>query len=323
MNGTSKGLIGVYKSSTPINSIFQGEKLVWGLKKPIVLSGLCGKFLDNSTESSWWYYANGAANNANKTTLEVDSTTKLFSMDVELEGNCGFMFFDNSKLERIDNMPITNKVTNVNKMFYYASNLTSVNASNWDLSNMTNMSNLFSDCNNLTSVDVSGWDLSNAPYIFGMFYGCKKLASLDLSSWDTSKITSLNTMFHNCESLTTLDISNFNTEKVTAWCSAFYGCMSLHTLMINDLNLIGVKSSDTPFAYCNSLANVEGNIYGIKDSISLQWCPLTNDSAMVFINGLEEVTTSKTITFKASTYNTLTDEQKAIATSKGWTIASN
>lgn len=43
---------------------------------------------------------------------------------------------------------------------------------------------------------------------------------------------------------------------------------------------------------------------------------------MVLINGLANVTTAKTITFKTSTYNTLTEEQKAVATSKGWTIAS-
>ena len=42
---------------------------------------------------------------------------------------------------------------------------------------------------------------------------------------------------------------------------------------------------------------------------------------MVVINGLQTVTTSQVLTLGATNLAKLSDEEKAIATSKGWTIA--
>ena len=76
-----------------------------------------------------------------------------------------------------------------------------------------------------------------------------------------------------------------------------------------------------------SLKTVLGPITGIGASwddsttaFSMEYCSLDNASAMVFINGLAEVTTTKNITFSRTTYDTLTDEQIAVATSKGWNV---
>ena len=129
-----------------------------------------------------------------------------------------------------------------------------------------------------------------------MFSCCSALTALDVSGWDTSKVTDMNSMFSCCSALTALDVSGFDTSKVTNMYSMFYNCYALTT--------------------------VTGTITGIKESLDLRYSPLTNASAMVFINGLAEVTTAQTITFKATTYATLTEEQIAVATSKGWTVAS-
>ena len=57
-----------------------------------------------------------------------------------------------------------------------------------------------------------------------------------------------------------------------------------------------------------------------KNFLNLSDCPLTAASAMVFINGLATVTTTRTLKLSATTYDSLTNEQIAIATSKGWTV---
>ena len=75
------------------------------------------------------------------------------------------------------------------------------------------------------------------------------------------------------------------------------------------------------FDGCTSLKDVVGSITGIRVSIDLSSCPLTRISAMVFINGLDTITTSQIITFSQVTYNTLSAEDIAIATNKGWTVA--
>lgn len=76
-------------------------------------------------------------------------------------------------------------------------------------------------------------------------------------------------------------------------------------------NLIWKKQEVVTDGYIIGYANTPPN---------LSYSPLTADSAMVFINGLEEVTETKTLSLKDTTYDSLTEEQIAIATSKGWTV---
>ena len=76
------------------------------------------------------------------------------------------------------------------------------------------------------------------------------------------------------------------------------------------------------FGSCSKLTTITGPITGITTSIDLKDSPLTHDSAMVFMNGLKTVTGTKTITFKSTTYKTLTEAEIAAATAKGWTVAS-
>ena len=76
------------------------------------------------------------------------------------------------------------------------------------------------------------------------------------------------------------------------------------------------------FWFCSALTTITGPITGISRSIDLGDSPLTHDSAMVLMNGLNTVTETKTITFKSTTYETLTEAEIAAATAKGWTVAS-
>ena len=68
------------------------------------------------------------------------------------------------------------------------------------------------------------------------------------------------------------------------------------------------------------LENVVGKFEGAKINLDLSYCPLTADSAMVFINGLATVTGTRTLKLSETTYDSLTPEQIAIATAKGWTV---
>lgn len=76
------------------------------------------------------------------------------------------------------------------------------------------------------------------------------------------------------------------------------------------------------FYNCPKLTTITGPITGITQSIDLKESPLTHDSAMVLMNGLNTVTETKTITFKPTTYETLTEAEIAAATAKGWTVKS-
>ena len=215
----------------------------------------------------------------------------------------------------------TSKVTNMKKMFHDCNNLQTLDLSNFDTSKVTKLSDMFSMCESLTPINLSNFDTSNVTNMDFLFQNCTSLTSLDLSNFDTSNCTNMESMFSGCKALTSLDLSNFDTSKVTNMRYLFYNCYSLETLNLN-FNTTAVTNMGSMFYYCSGLTTVTGVFEGTKVDLDLHFSPLTNASAMVFINGLANVEETKTITFKSTTYNTLTEEQIAVATSKGWTVIS-
>ena len=95
------------------------------------------------------------------------------------------------------------------------------------------------------------------------------------------------------------------------------------TLEIDGVADLGSVSAFTEiFGSAAALTTITGVIIGMKGAnINVADSPLTHDSAMVMINGL--ASSSYKITFKASTYNTLSADDISVATAKGWTVASS
>lgn len=116
-------------------------------------------------------------------------------------------------------------------------------------------------------------------------------------------------------------------KTVTTMGYAFYSCTTLKTMNV-DWDCSNVTTFSNTFS-TNTTSNiipittVTGTIKGISADINLSKLRnLTNESVMVFMNGLAKVSSSKKITLYSNVYNTLTTEQKQIASDKGWTIAS-
>ena len=257
------------------------------------------------------------------------------------------MFYDCKKLTTLDVSKFnTSNVTNMGQMFFGCYRLSTLDVSKFNTSNVTNMNNMFSNCQELSSLNVSNFDTSKVTGMNQMFYSNMKLYNIDLSSFNTSNVTDMNQMFKYCERLKTLDLSSFNTSKVTDMNGMFHYCRELYNLDLSSFNTSNVTDIDYIFSECNrlkdlyinfnlksisrlqygvfynclSLTNVVGKFNNYKYNLGLSSCPLTAQSAMVFINGLATVTEKRTLALKASTYDSLTPEQIAIATSKGWTV---
>ena len=110
------------------------------------------------------------------------------------------------------------------------------------------MSLMFSGCFELTSLDLSNFDTSNVTNMNSMFYRCSSITSLDLSNFNTSKVTDMGGMFDKCFNLTTLDISNFDTSNVTNMGNMFGNCYSLTTIK----GIIDMKS-------CTNYGNIDND----------------------------------------------------------------
>ena len=95
---------------------------------------------------------------------------------------------------------------------------------------VTNMSGMFATCDNLTTLDLSNFNTSNVRDMAYMFKGCNNLSSIDFSNFDTFKVTKMNDMFDVCFSLTSIDLSSFDTSNVTNMAGMFNFCESLTTI---------------------------------------------------------------------------------------------
>ena len=141
-------------------------------------------------------------------------------------------------------------------MFSGMSNLTTLNISNFDTSQVTNMSSMFSGMSNLTALDLSNFDTSQAMYMGSMFQGMSNITTLDLSNFDTSKVTSMYAMFSGMSNLTTLSISNFDTSKVTYMSSMFLGMSKLTALNLSNFDTSQVKYMNYMFSGMSNLTTL-------------------------------------------------------------------
>lgn len=135
-------------------------------------------------------------------------------------------------------------------------------------------------------------------------------------------IISLKNMFYSQIHISYIDLSEFNIDNVTDATNCFRDCRALEYLDISTWNFGNVKYIGGAFIIYNSNLTTLKFGYNLKVSIDFSYCPLTHESALSVINGLTEVITPQTITFKNITYSTLTDDDIAIAAIKGWNVVS-
>ena len=183
-----------------------------------------------------------------------------------------------------------------------------------DTSNVTDMNNMFDSCSKLTTIPQL--DTSNATSMDSMFNYCSKLTTIP--QLDTSNVTNMNSMFSSCTSLTS--IPQLDTSNVTDMYSMFYYCYSLTS--IPQLDTRNVTSMDSMFDYCPRLEEI--HMINMKVSFDIHYSTkLTREALLEIINNCYDLTTlGKTATLTMGTTNLakLTDEDKAIATAKGWTL---
>ena len=226
------------------------------------------------------------------------------------------LLFDNNIYDLIDftNIDIS-KLTNFRCMFRNCSSLTSVPELNTQ--NGTNFSGMFSGCSSLTSVPEL--NTQNGTNFCNMFSGCSSLTSVP--ELNTQNGTNFSYMFSGCSSLTyipALDASNV--RYVTTVYDPCYGCGIEKT----DENVFKSQTS----IYFGGFKGLKDHNLRISTNYSLKitntWtlvaCPLfTSESITDIFNNLGTNDASN-IKLIVSQMQPITDEQKAIATNKGWTI---
>ncbi len=209
--------------------------------------------------------------------------------------------------------------TDYSNLFYNYKGET-LDLSSLDTSKVTDMTNIFMSCNNLTEINLSTWDTGNVVKMKSLFQNCYKLKSINISHFNTSNVTDMQQLFYDCESLTTLDLSTWDTSNVTNMRDVFRGCDNLESLNLSSWDMSKVTDASSIFFYDEKLTNLQAP-QNISTSISFNSCTkLTHDSLMSIINNLATVTSTQTLTLGSTNLAKLSDDEKAIATNKGWTL---
>ena len=178
---------------------------------------------------------------------------------------------------------------------------------------------MFVHCDVIKNLDLTSFNTINVTDMSEMFNYCEYTLSIDVSSFDTTNVTNMEYMFGSCWDIPSLDLSNFNTSNVTNMGSMFYGCSRLKNI-IGTLDLQKVTNANYMFYGCSALEEV--HIHNLGRNLSLSDSPkLTHDCLVELINNLQTVTSTKTLTLGSTNLAKLTDEEKQVATNKGWTLA--
>lgn len=195
--------------------------------------------------------------------------------------------------------------TDANAKFNGWSGLQFLDASSWKLSSLVDANSMFINCQSLRVIEASEWGLSALVYAKEMFYNCYSLQILDTSNWNLSAVTNAQQMFSNCFSLQTLDFRKSSFHNLTNAHLMFSGCRFLAELWL-PLTFDKLTSLDL---YIQSWGSTD------KGLASLRW---------TFGEGADDRTAKGlqpcTVKLHANVFDRLTDEERAAAAKKGWTI---
>ena len=150
------------------------------------------------------------------------------------------------------------KLTNCIRMFSGLSNMTGIDLTDFDLTQIDQMNFMFEDCSNLQYIKFNN-NIESKLIIndmSSMFKNCISLKTLDLSNLDVSHVTSFMNAFINCSSLVSLNFNGLNTSSVSIFMGMFYNCKSLISLDLSKFDTSNALLMNLMFFNCNSLSSL-------------------------------------------------------------------
>ena len=205
----------------------------------------------------------------------------------------------------------TENITNMNGMFANCESLTITPLLN--TSKVTSMYETFKNCSSITTIQKM--DTSKVTSMNGMFYGCYGVKTFPF--FDTSNVEIMITMFANCSGIT--EIPQYDTSRVSQMYYMFFSCSRLVT--VPQFNVKNVYDMRGMFNGCRSIEHI--HMININANLDISASTKFTREALIEIIGNLKAQTSgtKTLTMGSTNLAKLTDEDKKIATDKGWTLA--
>ena len=216
-----------------------------------------------------------------------------------------FNYFINVTEIDLSNLDTSN-VTNMRAMFQDCQLLEKLNISNFNTTKVTIMRYMFNYCYSLTELDLSHFDTSKVTEMQSMFQFCSALKSLNISSFNTSKVENMEAMFNNCTVITELDLSHFDTSKVTNMTAMFQHCQKLTNLNISSFNTSKVTSMSAMFFNCHTLENLDLSSFNTSEVTTMQsmFCGMSSLKELDLSKFNTSKVTNMSYMFGTTTYET-------------------
>ena len=202
---------------------------------------------------------------------------------------------------------------------------------NIDTANGTNFYRMFASADSLASLPKL--DTTKSRNFGYMFNYCRRTVNEEDIVYEAGQCQNFSFMFNHCESMRVAPTMNTWSGKAFAY--MFYNCSSLVTIpklylnsaveqYYDENNMVTYACFQNIFTGCTNLENITIQDY-IYQNISFYGCnKLTHESLMSIINALAHFSSSSKVyrycQLGSANLAKLTDEEKAIATSKGWTL---
>ena len=207
----------------------------------------------------------------------------------------------------------------------------------FDFSQVTSMNNMFNNCTYLSDISlVSDWDTSNVTEMSYMFNSCSNLVDITpLSNWDFSGVSNLNRLNAFLNGVQVKDYSplkDSNMFKVpwAQYYNTYIGvkyCEIFPQVECNHIPFINEYSNITSFTTFGGLVGLK---YGDTSDYKFNKYPaFTYESWKNLIDGLYNFTGNGEtpgsfegkLKLHPNAYTLLTEDDIAIATSKGWVLS--
>ena len=190
-----------------------------------------------------------------------------------------------------------------------------------------NLTSRFLNCFNLRRINKDNVvDCSNNTNFSNVFCNCYMLEDISLINIDVDKGLNWNRAFRIDTSIEYFELKNISfSPKLIGYSFQymFYNQQYLENINgeIDFTKIIATTGTNLMFYACNNLKEVRFTKESLKYDLQMaQSKSLSLESLQSIIDGLRDVTTTRTLSLNSTAYNKLTEEQKQSATDKGWTI---
>lgn len=268
----------------------------------------------------------------------VDSIQTGSGGDVPTISDASYFFYSGARVDAFDT--VKNYVRKPSKMSYMfaSSTIQNLDLSWLDTSAVTDMYNAFYGLKGTQVLDLSCLDTHNVENMNYALAYCEAEQIL-IDGIDTSKVTNMSYMFNSCKLITSIDFSGIDTSKVGNMAGMFNYCQALTEILgfsataAEGLNIGFPKGGQYSGSYSLRRLTFRTDLpdgqYSIRSNIDIRYCSFDRAGMVEMFESLPDLngsgvsTSNRKITIISNPCvkdKSLTSSDRAIATSKGWTL---